>query len=206
MLDVINEGDVSFGVFVATRSSVRRSLANRVLNYASTHGLAAVKSAEVLWPIADDPGLNPLLARNALKRKGTGASNRGGHRNYSGSAHSASTDHQGCGQPRPSIHRRQNADTGPAELRSCPRDGVVPAAIAIKARSYDMGPELQLRYRTAVTMPCVPDLDTDRVQSIAAALPAVMWPTWSERLLPDLRCTAVARTTLSCATLLRAVK
>jgi len=112
VLDVINEGDVSFGVFVATRSSVRdvlvaaRSLANRVLNYASTHGLAAVKSAEVSWPIADDPGLNPLLARNALKRKGTGASNRGGHRNYRGSAHSASTDHQGCGQPRRSIHRR----------------------------------------------------------------------------------------------------
>ena len=79
---------------------------NRVLNYASTHGLAAVKSAEVSWPIADDPGLNPLLARNALKRKGTGASNRGGHRNYRGSAHSASTDHQGCGQPRRSIHRR----------------------------------------------------------------------------------------------------
>ena len=100
----------------------------------------------------------------------------------------------------------QNADTGPAELRSCPRDGVVPAAIAIKARSYDMGPELQLRYRTAVTMPCVPDLDTDRVQSIAAALPAVMWPKWSERLLPDLRCTAVASTTLCCATLLRAVE
>lgn len=112
VLDVINEGDVSFGVFVATRSSVRdvlvaaRSLANRVLNYASTHGLAAVKSAEVSWPIADDPGLNPLLARNAFKRKGTGASNRGGHRNYRGSAHSASTDHQGCGQPRRSIHRR----------------------------------------------------------------------------------------------------
>jgi len=56
VLDVINEGDVSFGVFtvggpgprrfVANRSSVRdvlvaaRSLANRVLNYASTHGLA----------------------------------------------------------------------------------------------------------------------------------------------------------------------
>jgi hypothetical protein len=52
--------------------------------------------------------------------------------------------------------------------------------------------------------PCHADLtlDTDRVQSIAAALPAVMWPKWSERLLPDLRCTAVARTTLSCATLL----
>jgi hypothetical protein len=65
-----------------------------------------------------------------------------------------------------------------------------------------MGPELQLRYRTAITMPCVPDLDAYRVQGIAAALPAAMWPAWSERLLPDLRRTAVARMTLSCATLL----
>ena len=65
-----------------------------------------------------------------------------------------------------------------------------------------MGPELQLRYRTAITKPCVPDLDAPRAQSIAAALPAVMWSEWSERLLPDLRTTAVARTTLSCATLL----
>lgn len=46
------------------------------------------------------------------------------------------------------------------------------------------------------------DLDTDRVQNVAAALPAVMWPKWSERLVPDLRRTAVARTTLSCATLI----
>jgi hypothetical protein len=65
-----------------------------------------------------------------------------------------------------------------------------------------MRPELQLRYRTAITMPCAPDLDTSRVQCIAAALPALMWPAWSERLLPDLRKTAVARGTLSFATLL----
>jgi len=53
-----------------------------------------------------------------------------------------------------------------------------------------------------MTMPCVPDLDRDRVQNIAATLPAVVWPKWLERLLSDLRCTVVARTTLSCATLL----
>ena len=171
MLDVINEGDVSFGVFVATRSSVRRSLANRVLNYASTHGLAAVKSAEVSWPIADDPGLNPLLARNALKRKAPARAIEAGI-GITAVLHilRAPTIKDAGNRARPFIEG-QNADTGPTELRSCPRDGVIPAAIAIKARSYDMGPELQLRYRTAVTMPCVHDLDTDRVHSIAAALP-----------------------------------
>lgn len=72
VLKVINESDMSFGAVVASRSSVRdvlvaaRSLANRVLNYASTHGLAAVTSAEVSWPSADDSGSKPLLARNAL--------------------------------------------------------------------------------------------------------------------------------------------
>ena len=65
-----------------------------------------------------------------------------------------------------------------------------------------MGPELQLRYRTAIDMPCVPDRDARRARSIAAVLPAAMWPAWSERLLTDTRRTTVARTTLSCATLL----
>jgi len=37
---------------------------------------------------------------------------------------------------------------------------------------------------------------------MAAALPTLMWPTWSDRLLPDLRRTVVARETLSWATLL----
>lgn len=72
VFDVINDGEISFGVFEGNRSSVRdvlaaaRSLANRVLNYASTHGLAAVKPAEVSWPIVDDLESKPLLARNAL--------------------------------------------------------------------------------------------------------------------------------------------
>ena len=35
--------------------------ANRVLNYTSTHGLAAVQSGEVSWPIADDEESKPLL-------------------------------------------------------------------------------------------------------------------------------------------------
>jgi hypothetical protein len=79
----------------------------------------------------------------------------------------------------------QNADTGPAELRSCARDDDLAAAVVMRARSIYMGPELQLRYRTAITMPCAPDLEVRQVQSIADALPAAMWPEWSQRLLPD---------------------
>ena len=60
----------------------------------------------------------------------------------------------------------QNAETGPAELRSCGRDGTLSAAIAIEARRPALGPELQLRYRAAVTMPCAPDIDLPRCRAL----------------------------------------
>lgn len=208
VFDVINNGDTPFGVFEGNRSSVRdvlsaaRSLANRVLNYASTHGLAAVQSAEVSWPIADDVESRPLLARNALNEKAPSRAIEAAVGVAVALHILQSPTLAGAGHRARPFIAGQNADTGPAELRSCSRDGVVAAAIAIEACSQDMGPELQLRYRTAITKPCVPDLDADRVESIAAALPAVMWPAWSDRLLPDLRKTVVARMTLSCATLL----
>lgn len=210
VFDIINnnDDDVFFGVFRDSRSSVHtvltavRSLTNRLLNYASTHGLAAVKPAEVSWLISDDRELKALLARNALNDT---APTRAIETAVGVTAAlyilQAPTIIEAGHRARPFIEG-QNADTGPAELRSCPRDGGIPTAIVIKARSRDMGPELQLRYRTAIDMPCVPDLDARRVQSIAAVLPAAMWPAWSQRLLTDIRRTTAARTTLSCATLL----
>jgi hypothetical protein len=208
MFDVINNGATLFGVFAHNHNSVRdvlaatRSVANRVLNYASTHGLGAVTSAEDFGPIADCLDSQPLLARNALNEMAPSRAIEAAV-GITAALHilRAATIMDAGDRARPFIEG-QNANTGPAELRSCPRDGVVPAAIAIEARSHDMGPELQLRYRTAITKSCVPDLDDHRVQSIAAALPAELWPAWSEHLLPDIRKTAVARTTLSCATLL----
>jgi hypothetical protein len=65
MFDVINNGATSFGVLAANYNAIRdvlaatRSMANRVLNYASAHGLAAVRSAEVSWAIADSPEWRP---------------------------------------------------------------------------------------------------------------------------------------------------
>jgi hypothetical protein len=191
VFDIIDNGATHFGVFAAHRNSVRdvlvaiRSLANRVLNHASTHGLAAVRSAEVSRAIAGLPELKPLQARNALNETAPSRAIDAAV-GVTAALHilRSPTVKDAADRTRP-FFDGQNADTGPAELRSCPRDGVIASAIAIKARSRDMGPELQLRYRTAITMPCAPDLDADRVQSIAAALPAVMWQEWSNRLLPD---------------------
>jgi hypothetical protein len=72
VFDIIDDGATHFGVFAAHRNSRRdvlvaiRSLANRVLNYASTHGLVAVRSTEVSGTNADLLELKPLQARNAL--------------------------------------------------------------------------------------------------------------------------------------------
>lgn len=208
VFDVINNGATSFGVFEARSNSVRdvldatRSMANRVLNFASTHGLAAVTSADGPWAIADLPNFDPVQARNALNDRAPSRAIDTAV-GVTAALHilRSPTIKDAADRTRPFIEG-QNADTGPAELRSCSRDSAVPSAIAIKARSRDMGPELQLRYRTAITMPCAPDLGAHRVQTIAAALPAAMWQEWSKPLLPDLRETAVVRATLSCATLL----
>jgi hypothetical protein len=96
----------------------------------------------------------------------------------------------------------QNATDGPAEIRSCARDNEISAAIALKARSAEMGPELQLRYRTATTMPCAPSLGQERIQKKAARLPAAIWSEWASVLLSGRRKTLILRETLSCATLL----
>jgi hypothetical protein len=96
----------------------------------------------------------------------------------------------------------QNRDTGPAELRSCRRDTQIATAIVVRASDVYMGPELQLRYRSAITMPCAPHLDHGGAQAIAAALPTAMWPEWSARLLHDLRETSALRSALSIMTAL----
>jgi hypothetical protein len=101
-----------------------------------------------------------------------------------------------------SIIQGQNADTGPAEIRSCAGDSEVAAGIALKARSADMGPELQLRYRTATTMPRAPRHGQNRIQIKAVRLPAAIWSEWASLLLSGRRKTVVPRETLSCATLL----
>jgi len=96
----------------------------------------------------------------------------------------------------------QNADTGPAELRSCTQDERLAAAVVIKASSRRLGPELQLRYRSSTSSPQPPDREPEQVAHIAAALPHKMWRTWSRILLPSLPVTDARRAELTIATLI----
>lgn len=205
--DIIANDVATFRIFASAYTPGRealvaiRSIANRVLNFASIHGFEAVRPAQLTDGLCLD-AVKPLHARSTLNNTaptraidtavGVGAA--------LGILSLPDVIH--AGKYARWIVRGQNADTGPAELRSCARDGELSAAIAIEARRPDLGPELQLRYRAAVAVPCAPDLGPPHAANIAASLPAVLWREWSDRLLLDIRPTIVMRRTLSCATIL----
>lgn len=205
--EVIDDGYFDFGVFDTHARLLEevlgavRSLANRILNYASTHSLpirdvedgvtgehtvdfASSRARQTLnnkVPLrALDVAVGTTLALKVLR-------------------HASVTD---CGVAARWFIAGENATSGSAEIRSCARDSDIAAAIALKARSADMGPELQLRYRTATTMPCAPTPGQNRTQKKAARRPAALWPEWAALLLSGRHETLVLRETLSCAALL----
>lgn len=178
-----------------------RSLTNRVLNYASVRsltvkGLVGVSSerCEVEFisssaretlnvhapQVAIDMAVGATVALSILRNRTVSE----------------------CGQAARWLTDGQNASVGAAEIRSCAKDSKVAAAIVLKARSDDLGPELQLRYRTATVMPCAPTLARSAVVDKAARLPAAIWPEWAALMLSGRRNTGVLRTALSCAALL----
>jgi hypothetical protein len=142
VFDVIINGDTSFGVFETNRRSVRvvlaaaRSLTNRVLNFASTHGFAAVMPEEVSSGLLEDVlALKPPRVRNTLTEK---APSRAFETAMGVAAALAILGAPTIAKADDRAHwlvDGQNADTGPAELRSCTRDGTIAAAIVIDASS-----------------------------------------------------------------------
>ena len=213
IFDVIKENDFSFGVFGTRRIHSRtlleaiRSLANRVLNYASIPGLTAVKSVKLLpWLSEDALAAIPLVRRSALNNKAPSRAIDAAVGITAALTILVAPSIERAGFRARWLVDGQNADTGPAELRTCDRDGWMPVAIVLTASRSRLGPELQLRYRTAITQPCAHDVDLDEVRSIAAALPSALWPAWSEQLLLDLRITDVVRSSLCSATLLAGSK
>lgn len=205
--EVTDDGYYDFGIFDTHARLLEevlgavRSLANRILNFASTHSLtiqgveddltdehtvsfASSHARETLNnkapPRALDAAVGTTLALKVLR-------------------HASVAD---CGLAARWFIAGQNATSGPAEIRSCVRDSDIAAAIVLKARSANMGPELQLRYGSATTLPCAPSPGQKRIQKKAARLPAAIWLEWASLLLSGRRTTLVLRETLSCATLL----
>lgn len=205
--DFIETGAAGFGVFQEHPQpqpevlAAVRSLANRTLNFAS-------KRIFVITKLVDESTrqgqveFTPTRARETLNNKAPQRALDLAFGVTEALRILAKPSINEAGERAHSIIQGQNADTGPAEIRSCARDSEVAAAIALKARSAEMGPELQLRYRTATPMPCAPRLGQNRIQKTAARLPAAIWPEWASLLLSGRRKTLVLRETLSCATLL----
>lgn len=207
--EIIASDVATYGIFATWHTPAReglaqiRSITNRVLNYASIHGFESVPPGELTdGLLADDVINGPAQARSTLNDVAPARALDTAIGVIAALGILRLPDVTSAGLSARWIVEGQNANTGPAELRSCGRDGPLAAAIAIEGRRPALGPELQLRYRATVTMPCPPDLDLPRVSRIAALLPAVLWREWSERLLLDLRPTVVMRRALSCATLL----
>ncbi len=205
--EVIDDGYYDFGIFDAHPRLLEevlgavRSLANRILNYSSTHSLT-IEDVEDDLTGEHTVGFASSQARETLNNKaplraldvavGTTLA-------LKVLRHASVTD---CGMAARWFIAGQNATSGPAEIRSCVRDSDIAAAIVLEARNADLGPELQLRYRSATTLPCAPSPGQKRIQKKAARLPAAIWSQWASVLLSGRRKTLVLRETLSCATLL----
>lgn len=180
-----------------------RSLANRTLNYAAVHGLAQAASGGVLCAFAGiEAAPKPFRARGPLNvDPPTRSVETAVGVTVALDILSASSLSESADRARRLVEG-QNADTGPAELRSCGADQPLATAVVIKASSRRLGPELQLRYRLSASSPRSPDRDPEQVARMADALPRKMWPGWSRVLLPRQPITDARRAELTIATLI----
>ena len=180
-----------------------RSISNRILNYASWHGMAAVEGIELPVPLVTGGGeQKPSRARGAMNSDPPTRAIEVAVGVTAALSILAAPTVVEAGMRARWLIRGQNADTGPAELRSCSQDNGVATAIVIKASTERLGPELQLRYRSGSAVPSAPNFHLDDVTRIARALPRMMWTTWSDQLLVGLPSTTEMRSALSIATLL----
>lgn len=140
VLGIISSRKTNFGLYrerpvvacVALRDV--RSLANRVLNYASAHGLEAVKMVDTSpLQLRKAPSDARLPARFTLTAKAPLRSIDTAVGVTAALGILRGPDIVTAGVRARWLFAGQNADTGSAELRSCARDSDTAAAIAIRA-------------------------------------------------------------------------
>ncbi|MDV3131370.1 hypothetical protein [Mycobacterium sp. 29Ha] len=179
-----------------------RSISNRVLNYAARHGLIAVPGIDLPSCARDDICAKPTRARSALNPDPPSRAIETAVGTTAALNILSAPSLDEAAQRADWLIRGQNADTGPAELRSCVKDDPNAAAIVIKASAGRLGPELQLRYRVSTPTPTAPNLTGADAERIARALPREMWSDWSYELLRGVSRTTATRSALSIAVLL----
>jgi transposase len=191
VFDVIADDQAAFGVYSTDDRACRarsalndvKVLANRTLNFASLHGLAAVKSANLptscdSLPVIERPRRRATLHSRAPARAiDTAVGVTAALDILCAPTVDAAADRAHW------LVDGQNKETGPAELHSCSLEGIIPAGIIIKASAKGMGAIGQLRYRTALPTPSPPHPDRRRAEQAAASVPALFWPAWSVRFV-----------------------
>lgn len=205
--DVIGKGHIGFGVFglyPRPHNEVLvavRSLTNRALTFAAEQGL----SIEEVFDESTGRGsvdFIPAEARRTLNNRPPQHAVEMAVGVTIAMRVLTQPSIAEAGEYARSFLEGQNAITGPAELRSCPKDSDVAVAVVLKARTADLSLDHQLRYRATSTAPCLPNPDPHRVRVMAAMLPTALWTEWAARLQPDCDHTAETREVLSFAALI----
>lgn len=199
----------SNGVFARQECSRRdslqavRSLANRTINFAARHGLATTASLGggfAFDELFEEP--NPNRGRSAVNsypsiRTVEAAVGITVAVNVLG----AETIEESASRLQWLVDN-QDAKGRQTELLWCRTDDALAAAITIQASRQHLGAQGELRYRAASLVPEAPRRSYLDDWSFAATLPALMWPTWCEKLLADTSVDADIRHALSIATLI----
>lgn len=205
--DVIVKGHIGFGVFAIhprPHNEVLvavRSLANRALTFAAEQGL----SIGNVFDESTERGsveFIPAEARRTLNNRPPQHAVEMAVGVTIAMRILTQPSITEAGEHARSFLEGQDAMTGPAELRSCPKDSDVAVSVVLKARTADLSLDHQLRYRVTSTAPCLPNPDPHRVRGIAAMLPTALWPEWAARLQPHGDPTVETREVLSFAALI----
>ncbi|SEH55240.1 TniQ protein [Mycolicibacterium rutilum] len=180
-----------------------RSLANRTINFAARHGLATAArlgGGFTFDELSAEP--NPSRGRSAVNsypsmrtvEAAVGIT-------VAVKVLGAETIEESASRLRWLVDS-QDAKARQTELLWCRTDDALAAAITIKASRQQLGAQGELRYRAATPAPEAPRRSYLDDWSFAATLPALMWPTWCEKLLADTSVDADMRRALSIATLI----
>lgn len=216
LLRVIADDRADFGVYAAYPCRARTALADlkaltcRMLAYAADHGRAALLPKTRLPDLVKDETSTPVCWRHRRDRPQLNAPQIAADAAVAITAAlavlQANDIASASEQVRWLVAGQLRRGTSNA-LASCSREAGTASAVLLKAfgppaGSALTGPTMQLRYRTALPVPCPPEVGRHRLRRIAPTLPSLLWPEWSIRLSVRPTHQQSMRIVLACAVLL----
>jgi hypothetical protein len=184
VLGVISNDGASFGVYASGRRPARlvladlATLANRVLALASLEGFAAVRPADLVRCVGaaspEGRGLSANCAPARALDTAVGVT--------AAMEILEAPDYRIATQRAAWLWAKTKERVGLGKLAALIEEDNIAAALLAREYLADVGPVSQLRWRTALPLPKVPEYRTERHDLLAASLPAMFWPEWRRRL------------------------